>query len=252
VALAVIMGSKLLTALVGLVLLGLVVTVVTRRNWRGKEKVVAIEVAPAPEEPPKAPKKKSRKVAEEKVKEAVDAVYEALTDETEEIPVVLAEVPTEAPTEAPPVVVTETIAPATGNGAYKVKLPEGDLIPTETLAERFAYLDGLIKAEMAKPENSRDPEYICELQARQNLIQVRAGKHPGVKKDAPAGTIHKDFKISLEAAWMKENKAQRPGDRYTTGIYPTALMRGAMAESSRLEKIRKLKVEHDRLKGKAA
>lgn len=250
VALAVMMGSKLLAALTGLVLLGLVVTIVTRKNWRGKEKVVAIEVAPAPEEP-KAPKKKSRKVAEEKVKEAVDAVFEALTDETEEVEVVVTKTSPEAPpvTEAPAEVEktedSSAAEPAKGNG-YKVKLPEGDLIPTETLAKRFNDLDVLINAEMNKPD--QDKEYICELQGRQNLIHVRAGKHSKVKKSATVAEIHEDFKKSLLLQWGSEHEVPIASSE-ESGIYPSALYRGAMAENSRLNKIIRLKAEHDRLKG---
>lgn len=284
-ALAMVFGAKLIALLAALGLVGMIAVTVYVVRKRGKEKVVGIEfeeVAGAPEEPeqkPKKPRKPRRKsVITERIEEVLEEVTEALEEQTEAIEAKAKRVKTAAKTvekakarvaktkvEDEPKVETEveteiTEKPAGNvevaaktkpNGSYKVLLPEGDLDPNETLAQRFDDLEKLLAEEMSKPNEERNPEYVCELQARQNLIFVRAGKHSEVKKDATTSEIHRTFNEALHKQWSKEN----PGVEYSrdvSKIYPAALHRGAQAENTRLNKVVKLKAEHDRLKGEAA
>jgi hypothetical protein len=144
--------------------------------------------------------------------------------------------------------ITEKIA-AKSNG-YKVKLPEGNLDPNETLAQRYNTLSELIDAETAKAEADRDVEYFNELQARRNLIHVRAGKH-SLAKDASVGEIHRDFRLTLVTQWALDNPDVTSVEfGEVSGIFPNALYRGAMAEHVRLNKVVALKAKHDELKGK--
>jgi hypothetical protein len=183
------------------------------------------------------------------VTETVEGEDEAVEEVTEVTETVAAVEPVE-PTMTETVEVEAPAESAKGNG-YSVRLPEGNLNINETLEQRFGYLDGLINAEMAKPEADQDPEYICELQGRQNLIHVRAGKHSGIKKDASVAEIHRDFRDTLKDQW----KADHPEETYTNeaaGIYPTALNRGAMAENGRFNKIARAKEAANKPRGKKA
>lgn len=233
-------GSKILTALFAI---GGLVAVILFLNWLRKswkrgtpvvevidEKVSALETA-----------RDERVVAEENANRAAAEAAEARTTET------AAAVEAQQAVEEVAEVVTETATPIT-NGKYKARLPEGDLNPNETLTQRFNFLDGLIKAEQAKADP--DAEYLCELQARRNLVHVRAGKSTTLKKDtATTAEIHRDFAEYLERQWKQEN----PGAKVTaedSGIYRNALHRGAQAEETRLKHIRELKAMAEAQKGK--
>jgi len=264
-------GSKLIALLTGLGVVGLIAVTIYVVRKRGKEKVVGLEVVStgAPEEPEEKPKKTPRK----RIAEAVDKVADALEESADVINTAAkeaaadtvetakvkraaaeaAEAESEAILEAAKDAVAEAnqaAAEVRTNGHYKVRLPEGDLDPNETLDHRFNDLDVLINAEMNKP--LPDPEFLCELQGRQNMVHVRGGKHSKVKKDATAAMVHKDYAETLEATWMSENDARMLAPKEETGIYRGALHQGAIAESARIRKIEVLKAEHDRLKGKAA
>ena len=271
-ALGFVFGSKLIAVLAGLGVLGLIAVTIYVVRRRGKEKVVGVEVEAtgAPEEPEE---EKPKKTPRKRIAEAVDKVADALEESAEVIntaakeaaadtietakvkkaaAVAKAEADEKAIIEAAKDAVAEANevqAEVRTNGHYKARLPEGDLDPHETHEQRFHELDVLINAEMNKP--LPDPEFLCELQGRQNLIHVRAGKHSKVKKDATASQVHVDFKASLKDAWEKEH----PGESYdarAAGHFAGALNIGATKESAREKKIRALKAEHDRLKGKAA
>lgn len=271
-------GSKLLAILAGIGVLGLISVTIYVVRRRGKEKVVGLEVVStgAPEEPEEKPKPKRK--PRQRIAEAVDKVSDALeesakvidaaakeaakeTIEAAKIEKATAEAKVEAKVETEEIIeaaqqavaeanaaeVEVTSAPP-ANGGYMVQLPEGDLDPNETLDQRFNYLDELINAEESKPD--KDLEYLCELQARQNLVHVRGGKHPGIKRDATVNRIHNDFKASLKKEW----EDQHAGETYharAAGHYLMALNQGAIKENVRFNKIRRLKTEHDKIKGTA-
>jgi hypothetical protein len=232
-------GSKILTALFAIG--GLVAVIMflnwLRKGWKSRtpvvevveEKVTTLETA-----------MDQRRIAEENASRAAAEAAEARTTET------AAAVEAQQVTEEVAEVVAQTVAPIV-NGGYQVRLPDGDLNPNETLTQRFNFLDGLIKAEQAKVEP--DPEYLCELQARRNLVHVRAGKSTTLKKDtATTAQIHREFSEYLEAQWMHEHPGGRL-DRERSGVYRDALHRGAQAEDKRLKHIRELKALAEAQKG---
>jgi hypothetical protein len=250
VTLTFLFGTKLIALLSGLGLLGLIAVVIWV-NRRNKVKAIEVETTSATGGPDGPEKRERRRKVTERITEVIEDVTDVLDKHAEEIKEeVAAERAADEAEIAEVEAVPEVIVAARGNGTYKVRLPEGDLDPNETLTQRFHVLDELINAELNKAQP--DPEYLCELQARQNLIHVRAGKHSKVKKDATPAQIHRDFKNSLQEAWEKEH----PGEIYdpkVAGHYKSALDMGCRAESARVRKIAVLKAEHDRLKkGKAA
>ena len=245
-------GSKLIALLAALGVVGLIAVTIYVVRKRRKEKIVAVEVEVAPEAPqepeekPEKPKRVIKKVTKTVTETTEEATPEGINEAVAEVAAQMTEALNQTET---PEVPAEP-APVNGNGTYKVRLPEGDLIPTETLDERFYYLEGLLKAEESK--DSPDKEYICELQGRQNLIHVRAGQRTQIKKDATTKVAHQDLALRLETDWKIANQTEVLGPKEVTGIYRSALYQGAVAENTRLNKVVRLKVEHDKLKGKAA
>jgi hypothetical protein len=75
------------------------------------------------------------------------------------------------------------------------EVPDEELDPNETLAERYKELDG----QLGLAIGDEDENLVSELTGRLHLVLVRSGKGSKLKKDSTISVIHRDARKQAEA-----------------------------------------------------